>query len=125
MSAAAAGHEFRIICERFQFRPDDAKEREKIELISKEYEGVVKLYAQMNDVKLISQNAAQAVGRSAFWGDCPGANKGNHKIKQTGLWIPDMPHGMDALRHYLYYVTFTLKDDFYLQAMKARAQVDA
>lgn len=124
-SAAAAGYEFRIICERFQFRPDEAKQREKIELISKEYEGVIKLYAEMNDIKLISQNSAQAVGATAFWGDCAGANKGNHKIQKIGLWKPDMPHGMDALRHYLYYITFTLKDNYYIYEMERRPQIHA
>jgi hypothetical protein len=125
LAAVAAGYELIIICERFQFRPDDAQSREKIELISKEYEGVVKLYAEYNDVKLVSQNSAQAVGATAFWGDANGANKGNHKIKKLGLWKVDNPHAMDALRHYLYYVTFTLKDNFYLHQMEARPQVHA
>jgi hypothetical protein len=113
LACASAGQKLTIVCERFQFRPQEAKDREKIELISKEYEGVIQLYADMNssDVHLVKQNAAQAVGKTAFWGD----NKiGNDRIRTLGLWKANQVHAMDALRHFLYYVTFTLKDNRYI-----------
>lgn len=109
-AATTGGKKFVVICERFQYR--SGEDRTKVELISKEYEGVVRLFCKRNpDVELVLQNAAQAVGKTAFWGD---SVKGNQKIRTCGLWKPTMVHGMDAVRHYLYWITFTCKDNRYL-----------
>jgi hypothetical protein len=113
-----------IVCERFQFRKEDAMQREMIELISREYEGIIVLYCKLNDIHLVRQNSAQAVGKTAFWGD----NKiGNERIKTLGMWKANNVHAMDALRHFLYYVTFTLQNNKYILKLdmdkeKARGQ---
>lgn len=104
-----------IITERFEFRKED-QERDKIEYISAEYNGVVKLFGQMyrdSGVKIILQSASQVKGTKinpAFWTD--------DKLKKLALWIPGQRHAMDATRHYLYYRTFTLKDNALLYKLR-------
>lgn len=100
-----------IICESFDFRKTD-QGRDKIEYVSAEYIGIVKLYQRMfPDIRLVMQSAGTAKG--GFWG-----TKHDSKIKAINLWEPGMKHAMDALRHLLYYVTFTLNDKTLLYELK-------
>jgi hypothetical protein len=95
------------VCEKFEFRKDD-QARDKIDYTAAELVGTVKTYAGVEGFDLIMQGSA-LIGRTAFWSD------DNKKVKQLGLYKPECaPHGMDALRHVLYYVTFTLNDHYYL-----------
>lgn len=117
-SAYASGIPLVLIYERFEFKKSE-QDREKIEYISKEYEGVVKLFAQKNvghQLQAIGQGSAHAVGKTAFWGDGPG---GNEKIKRLGMYVSGMKHAMDALRHYLYWYSFTRGDKFFIMQLKA------
>lgn len=107
-----------IVCERFEFRKDD-QQREKIEYISAEYVGIIKLVAswyQRSDVRLVMQSAAQVKGKdkdgnaSVYFSD--------DRLKKLALWIPGMRHAMDATRHYAYYRTFALNDQTYVEAMR-------
>src|SRR5687768_4485537 len=107
-----------IVCERFEFRPTDS-ERNKIEYISAEYVGVVKLLAEWykkSNVKLVMQSAAQVKGKdkenrdTVYFSDA--------RLKKLALWIPGMRHAMDATRHYAYHRTFTLHDQTYIYASK-------
>lgn len=41
----------------------------------------------------------------------------NDKLKKLGLYLRGQPHAMDALRHWLYYVTFTIGDKTYLDKL--------
>lgn len=98
-----------IVCEEFEYRKDaEAETREKIEYISKEYIGVVKLFRDTypHQVYLRMQSASIA---KQFWK--------MDKVKKVGLWPPGKKHASDAIKHYLYYVTFTLKDDRYLNML--------
>lgn len=114
--ASANDQRFVIVCERFQWRKEDSA-RGKIELISKEYEGVISLYGKKNDVLVIKQNPAQAVGRTAFWGDSP---EGNSRMKLAKMYKAGRyVHANDALRHMLYYISFTLKDGRYLAKLES------
>lgn len=107
-----------IVCERFEFRKTD-QERDKIDYDAAEYVGVVKLFVKMYknaNVKLVMQSASMVKEKKAnknnppFWTEA--------KIKHLGLWEPGKPHAMDALRHMLYYRTFTLKDHSLLYHLK-------
>lgn len=106
-----------IVCERFEFRKTD-QYRDKIDYTAAEYVGVVKLFAKMYknaNVKLIMQSASQVKEKKGqenppFWTEA--------KIKHLGLWVPGKPHAMDAVRHYLYYRTFTLGDKTLLYKLK-------
>lgn len=74
------------------------------ELISKEYIGVLKLYAQQFVCRIVGQSPSQG---KHFWTDS--------KIKELGLWVPGKPHAMDALRHMLYFVSFNQKDNRFIR----------
>jgi hypothetical protein len=90
-----------VILEPFIFRKDD-QTRAKIDYTAAEYAGIVKCAAQDHDpsINLVLQ-PANLINGNAFWAD-------NDRVKQLGLWNPNyFPHGMDALRHFLYWTTFT------------------
>lgn len=69
--------------------------RDKVDLRPVEAIGVIKLYAELNNIEIGSQTPARG---KRFWTDT--------KIKKIGLWESGQPHAMDALRHLLYYKTF-------------------
>jgi hypothetical protein len=95
----------RIICESFDYRKSD-EQREKIEYISAEYIGIVKLYTEMNNIPLITPSAALGKG---FWT--------NQKLKAIGMtW--NTKHEADALRHLVRFVSFQAKDDVWLMKLK-------
>ena len=91
-----------IICEDFEYRSWE----KSVELFSVQLIGVANLYTQRiadcisppyatPPVELVLQKAATG---KAFYTD--------QKIKDLDLWVPGQPHGMDALRHMLYWLTF-------------------
>lgn len=97
-----------IVYERFEFRHEE-RDRDKIEYISAEYNGVVKLFGQNNHphVKLVEQGASQA--KDFFTDD---------KLRHLGLWVPGKKHARDAMRHLLYFITFTQGDKRFLMKLK-------
>ena len=97
------------ICERFEYRNTS---RAGLVLDSKEYIGVVNLFAQDRSATLrrpvAYQNASEAKG---FVRD-------SH-IKKLGLWSSGNPHAMDATRHLLYWLTNKYEDtDFRLELLR-------
>ena len=101
-----------IICEKFEFRKDD-QARDKIDYLPAELVGVVKLYAYQNPHIKLTMQGSSLIGSSAFWSD------DNKKVKQLGLYNSKAaPHGMDSLRHVLYYVSFTLNDQHFIQGLR-------
>lgn len=98
-----------MLLELFQHRPD----QQAADIRAAEYVGVGKLYAQQNPHINTVMVSASTIGKTAFWSD------DNKRVKQLGLYNSKAaPHGMDALRHVLYYVTFTLKDNYWLEKLK-------
>lgn len=89
--------DFVVVCERFEYRNQS---RAGLDLISKEYIGVTKLFHQKRmqffGQALVFQNASQAVGDKSIVQD--------RHVKKLGLWYPNARHAMDATRHLLYYV---------------------
>lgn len=78
-----------IIYERFHHRPAMMK----AELYSMQVIGVIRLYAEKNDIPIpFTPKPDEA---KAFWND--------DKIKKIGLWQPGKGHAMDALRVRLKY----------------------
>lgn len=100
-----------IIVEKFEFRKD--KERDNINYVAAELVGVVKLYAQRSErIRLVEQSSS-LIGKTAFWSD------DNQRVKRLRLYDPKAsPHGMDALRHLLYFLTFTCKDERWLEKLR-------
>ena len=70
----------------------------KLELISREYIGVMELYCALNNAPNFTLNSSAA---KHFITD--------QKIKQVGLWLPGMGHAMDATRHLLRYMVVKKK----------------
>jgi hypothetical protein len=103
-------HDFMLVCESFEYRRD---QRDNVNLISKEYIGVVKRLQQERaskgtvPLRVHFQTAAKGKG---FWTD--------QKIKKLGLWWPGHKHAMDALRHLLHYQAFGLNDQDLLRRLK-------
>lgn len=81
-----------IICERFEFRKGS---KAGLKLDSVKFIGVAELYAQLKRVKIHGQMAAQ--GKSYYT---------DVQLKRLGIYVPSLPHGMDALRHMLHWYTF-------------------
>lgn len=84
-------HQTVVVCESFEFRQN--RQRDNINLMSREYIGVTKLFGQERNVPVVFQTAGAA---KAFVTD--------QKIKAMGLWAPGYKHAMDAMRHLITYM---------------------
>lgn len=78
-----------------------------IDLVSREYIGVARLYAQLTSKKTAPQ--MPDTGKK-LWPD--------RKVRGLDLWHPGMPHAMDATRHLLYFVTQTLKCNYFIVQLR-------
>jgi hypothetical protein len=92
-----------IVCENFTYQ-----QRTKVELYPVEVIGVVKLFAQINDIPVYFQTPAQA---KKFWTD--------DKLRVLGFYSPAQPHGMDAVRHLLYHLTFSMNNLYFVERLKS------
>lgn len=91
-----------IIYESFDWRP---YRNQKVELISREYIGVIKLFCITFDVARQVQKPAL----KSWWTD--------NKLKRVGEYNVGMPHANDAVRHLLYYIMQT-GDNRWLKELK-------
>jgi hypothetical protein len=89
---------YKVVCETFEFRGDD---RTGINLMSREYIGVTKLFSQQRGVVVEWQGPHVVGDKKAFVMD--------HHVKRVGLWVPGQRHAMDARRHLLYYMTTKMR----------------
>ena len=93
-----------VIYESFEFRN---RTRDNLELISRDYIGVIGLWSDLNPTRLYKQSAAQAKGFIKDSG--PNANL---PIKRLGWYMGGKKHAMDAVRHLTYFlVNGPHKDD--------------
>lgn len=101
-----------IVCEDFDYRVIEGGQRKGIELISRDYIGIIKLYNQTHgkEKQLVMQKPAYAVGKKAFFTD--------DMLKRMGLYTKGAPHTNDAVRHLLMYLCFNRKIKKYLQYTK-------
>lgn len=99
-----------VITEGFEFR-QGTQQRRGLELISREYIGVMKLTCNQNGVPLIQQKPAHAL---SFMDD--------EKLKRCGeLRTPlhENRHANDALRHLLFYLINTQKSSYWRDKLKS------
>jgi len=94
-----------IICEEFTSLHPDFKHA--VEIISRDYIGIIKLYAQKYGVPLFMS----ALANKKFWS--------NDKLKRMN-WEASTPHAKDAIRHLLWYETFKRepKDQYWLNRLR-------
>jgi hypothetical protein len=110
-----------VVCEKFEYQKEKAQEREHLNYEAAEYVGTVKTWYETMGTKigrvgisLVMQSPSVAVGKTCFWTD--------DKLKALGLYQKTRtPHERSALRHLLYYVTFTLKDNQFLHRLRREA----
>jgi hypothetical protein len=95
-----------IICEGWDNRDNMAAQPTPLEYI-----GIVKLYDQTSSCQVVFQSAYEG---KVFWSD--------DKLRKYDVWAKGLRHARDACRHYLYWRTFTLKDQALL-AGKAKANL--
>jgi hypothetical protein len=92
-----------VVCESFEFRQHINRDhsKTKVELISKEYIGIVNLFCQVHNLTPHFQTASAA--KSLVPDKGPMANV---KLKQLGVYQPvtHWVHAMDAMRHLLRYM---------------------
>lgn len=81
-----------VICEDFEYRN---RARAGLDLTSPRLIGVVKLFSQSSDTKLVLQKAM--VGKGHY---------SDQRLKTLDLYRRGTPHGRDALRHLLHWLTF-------------------
>lgn len=106
-----------LICESFDYRIVESKGTRMpgVNLISREYIGLIKLYAELCGARLIMQSPSQGGGgtkHSGFWK--------NDKLKKVDLYKAPQgrQHMNDATRHVLYWLSFTHKDNHYLKLLR-------
>jgi hypothetical protein len=97
-----------VVCEEFQYqiRRNQGVDMPGIVLVSKEYIGVAKIWCDLRG-KVYHE---QKLSSLKFWDD--------DKLKKIGLYEPGKPHRNDAVRHLLYYITFTLEDQSYVMKLR-------
>lgn len=84
-------HNFELVWESFEFR--QGKQRENINLMSREYIGVAKRFVQERHVQAYSQTAGTGKG---FVDD--------NKLRVMGLYHSGWKHANDATRHLVYHL---------------------
>lgn len=103
-------NEHEIVYETFDYQRRDVEHGVALELISREYIGIIKLHKQMMDEEALPVNLyPQKPAQRMFWTD--------EKLKQLGLWVSS-EHERDATRHLLYHVSFTLGEKKFLYDLK-------
>lgn len=92
--------DYTVVCESFEFR--QGKQRNNLDLSSKEYIGVVKLFKRRENVPTVFQTAGQA--KTFIPDKAVGGLVANQKLKVLGLYHPNHKHAMDAMRHLVTYL---------------------
>lgn len=107
LKTAGGDEDLTIVCESFEFRQN--RQRDNIELISKEYIGVVKLFRESYHTPVVFQTAALGKG---FITD--------EKLKAMGIWKVTMGerHARDAYRHLYFYLINRLKHYEFMETWK-------
>ena len=94
-----------IVYERFQYRPNP--QAMKVDLIPREYIGILKLYALENKLEIYGYSAGNA---KTFIQDT--------HLKKLELWKDKTPHERDAIRHLLYYLMTEKQDPYWLNLFR-------
>lgn len=91
-----------VVFERFVYQ-----RRDKVELWPVEVIGIIRLYAEQFEVPLFAQTPSQAKNFMTV-----------DKLKAMGLWQTGLGHGMDAVRHLLYYLIVTKGEKSWLESLR-------
>lgn len=116
----------KVICERFDYRPvgkynfGGSRAIPKVDLTPREVIGILKLACAQHDVDIVWQAPADVNDSkgeaSVFWTDA--------KVKMLGLYKPGHVHEMDAVKHILYYRSFTLGEEELFQRLRPERTIE-
>lgn len=81
-----------IICESFEYRN---KARKGLNLFPVQIIGVTTLWSELKERRVFFQTAAMGKGYYS-----------NTKLKEKNIYMPNLEHGMDALRHFMHWMAF-------------------
>ena len=95
-----------VIWEEFIYQRRELDRGVSLELISRNYIGIMELYCELRAVNGYESRLAY----KKFWDDT--------KLGKVNLYS-QTKHSRDATRHLLYYLTFVKKDPRWIQALKA------
>ena len=93
-----------IVYEKFTYQ-----RRDRVELYPVQVIGVIRMYAQQEDIPEFSHTASAAKGLIT-----------DDKLKKMGLWIPNLRHAMDATRHLMYHLIVTRGEPQWLESLRPR-----
>lgn len=102
-----------VVCESFEYRLVTNKSGDTlpgVELISRNYIGVIELFCQITETVLVMQSSMVTVGKN-FWGD-------DKKLKKLGVYKKGAPHQNDAMRHFLKYATEVMKLNYLYEMLR-------
>lgn len=94
-----------VIYEEFQYQRRELDKGVSLEIISREYIGIIRLYAEMVNIRCHKST----LNKLKFWDDT--------KLKKVNLWS-SVIHERDALRHLLYYLSFDKEDSYWLAQLQ-------
>lgn len=94
-----------IICEQFQYRPNP--QAMKVNLIPREYIGILKLYAGLKHIEMFMYTPGNA---KTFIQDT--------HLKKLELWKGKTAHERDAIRHLLYYLMTEEMNTYWLKKFR-------
>lgn len=97
-----------VIYEEFKYERREVDKGVAVEIISREYIGIIRLYAEMMHIPCHKST----LNKLTFWDD--------DKLTLINLWS-NVIHERDALRHLLYFLTFDKKDNSWLMKLQQGA----
>lgn len=98
-------HNYHLVYETFEFRNRDVRHRDNINLMSREYIGVAKLFAQERNLKPGQVHKYSAGLSKGFIPDkAKGGLAANAKLKALNFYQPGKKHASDAARVVAYFL---------------------
>lgn len=94
-----------VLCEEFIYQRRKVEKGVTLEIVSREYIGVAKLYAEIESVPF----RLTRLNELAFWTD--------EKLRQVRCWS-DSIHSRDATRHLLWWLSFRFGDQRWIACLK-------
>ena len=97
-----------IVFERFTYQ-----RRDKVVLWPVEVIGIIRLFGEQFEIPMFPQTPSQAMNLMT-----------DDKLKRMGLYKPSLVHGMDAIRHLMYYLVVTKGERQWLESLRPEGQIN-
>lgn len=97
-----------LVCENFLYQRRPMEKGVGVEIISREYIGIAKLFCEIHEDE--TKFVLHPPSHMKFWTD--------EKLKKVYCYTTGKPHANDAMRHALYYTTFTMGEKYWLKKLE-------